>query len=60
MEEQPQNGNANAIAEAADDDVEPIVGPTPAPRARAKRPLQFEKAYLEALPSANMYAYTAS
>ncbi|KAL9416439.1 hypothetical protein AB3S75_039602 [Citrus x aurantiifolia] len=55
MEEQPQNGNANAIAEAADDDVEPIVGPTPAPRARAKRPLQFEKAYLEALPSANMY-----
>lgn len=55
MEEQPQNGNANAIAEAADDDVEPVVGPTPAPRARAKRPLQFEKAYLEALPSANMY-----
>lgn len=55
MEEQPQNGNANATAEAADDDVEPIVGPTPAPRARAKRPLQFEKAYLEALPSANMY-----
>ncbi|GER25553.1 peptidyl-prolyl cis-trans isomerasecyclophilin-type family protein [Striga asiatica] len=37
------------------DDEEPMVGPGPAPRARAKRPLQFEQAYLDALPSANMY-----
>nr|GMD69531.1 peptidyl-prolyl cis-trans isomerase CYP71 [Ipomoea batatas] len=33
----------------------PIIGPGPAPRARPKRPLQFEQAYLESLPSANMY-----
>jgi len=42
-----ENG-ANAIED------EPIVGPGPAPRARPKRPLQFEQAYLDALPSANM------
>ncbi|WJX73663.1 cytochrome P450 monooxygenase 71 [Trifolium repens] len=40
-------------ANASED--EPIVGPGPAPRARPKRPLQFEQAYLDALPSANMY-----
>ncbi|KAG0497286.1 hypothetical protein HPP92_001759 [Vanilla planifolia] len=38
------------------DDDEPLVGPGPAPqRSRPKRPLQFEQAFLEALPSANMY-----
>ncbi|CAI8592901.1 unnamed protein product [Vicia faba] len=46
--EEHENG-ANAIED------EPIVGPGPAPRARLKRPLQFEQAYLDALPSANMY-----
>ncbi|KAL6202469.1 hypothetical protein ACLB2K_026177 [Fragaria x ananassa] len=51
MEEEPQNGNTIA-AESED---EPIVGPGPAPRARPKRPLQFEQAYLDALPSALMY-----
>ncbi|KAK9156695.1 hypothetical protein Scep_003269 [Stephania cephalantha] len=29
--------------------------PSPAPRARTKRPLQFEQAFLDSLPSANMY-----
>lgn len=48
--EEHENG-ANATEE------EPIVGPgpPPPPRARPKRPLQFEQAYLDALPSANMY-----
>ncbi|OIW21997.1 hypothetical protein TanjilG_28420 [Lupinus angustifolius] len=34
---------------------EPVIGPGPAPRNRLKRPLQFEQAYLDTLPSANMY-----
>ncbi|CAL0321970.1 unnamed protein product [Lupinus luteus] len=34
---------------------EPVIGPGPAPRSRLKRPLQFEQAYLDTLPSANMY-----
>lgn len=46
MEEHENGANAN--------EDEPIVGPGPAPRARLKRPLQFEQAYLDALPSANM------
>lgn len=55
MEEEPQNGNTTSAA-AAESEEEPIVGPGPAPRARTKRPLQFEQAYLDALPSAHMYA----
>lgn len=51
--EKPANGGGKA-AEAVD---EPIVGPGPAPKARHKRPLQFEHAYLDSLPSANMYAF---
>ncbi|KHG14061.1 Peptidylprolyl isomerase domain and WD repeat-containing 1 [Gossypium arboreum] len=52
--EEPQNGNEklNTIAE---EEEEPVIGPGPAPRARPKRPLQFEQAYLDSLPSANMY-----
>ncbi|KAI9194510.1 hypothetical protein LWI28_006679 [Acer negundo] len=54
--EEPQNGNANKVAAGEDEEAEAIVGPAPAaPRARAKRPLQFERAYLDSLPSANMY-----
>ncbi|KAJ0020764.1 hypothetical protein Pint_31942 [Pistacia integerrima] len=52
--EEPQNDNASSIA-AAEEDAEAVVGPTPAPKARAKRPLRFEQAYLDSLPSANMY-----
>ncbi|XP_030522559.1 peptidyl-prolyl cis-trans isomerase CYP71 isoform X1 [Rhodamnia argentea] len=52
MEEaQPTNG-ASVAADAEEDQ---IIGPGPAPPARRKRPLQFEQAYLDALPSANMY-----
>lgn len=47
---QKDNGNP-----AAGEEEEPMVGPGTAPRARPKRPLQFEQAYLDALPSANMY-----
>ncbi|KAE8691052.1 Peptidylprolyl isomerase domain and WD repeat-containing protein 1 [Hibiscus syriacus] len=50
--EEPQNENGNLSTIAED---EPIVGPGPAPRSRPKRPLLFEQAYLDALPSANMY-----
>ncbi|XVF69132.1 hypothetical protein PTKIN_Ptkin11bG0056200 [Pterospermum kingtungense] len=51
--EEPQNGNANLNAVAEEE--EQVIGPGPAPRARPKRPLQFEQAYLDSLPSANMY-----
>lgn len=50
--EEPQNGAVGSAP--AETEEEPIVGPGPAPRARPKRPLQFEQAYLDALPSANM------
>ncbi|XVE79289.1 hypothetical protein DITRI_Ditri14bG0045900 [Diplodiscus trichospermus] len=51
--EEPQNGNAklNTVVE----EEEPVIGPGSAPRPRPKRPLQFEQAYLDSLPSANMY-----
>lgn len=45
-------GTTPTTAETTND--EPIVGPGPAHRARPKRPLQFEQAYLDCLPSANM------
>lgn len=47
---QEKNPNNGGIEEEAGD----IVGPTPAPQRRAKRPLQFEQAYLDSLPCANM------
>ncbi|KAJ0972686.1 hypothetical protein J5N97_020645 [Dioscorea zingiberensis] len=37
------------------DDEEALIGPGPAPRPRSKRPLQFEHAFLDVLPSALMY-----
>ncbi|CAH2065469.1 unnamed protein product, partial [Thlaspi arvense] len=64
MEEESQNGNAiptNELTVAAAaaapevDEGEPMVGPGLAPRGKRKRPLQFEQAYLDSLPSANMY-----
>ncbi|XVF19749.1 hypothetical protein REPUB_Repub11eG0137600 [Reevesia pubescens] len=51
--EEPQNGKGNLDTIAEEED--PVIGPGPAPRARPKRPLQFEQAYLDSLPSANMY-----
>ncbi|XP_074294950.1 peptidyl-prolyl cis-trans isomerase CYP71-like [Silene latifolia] len=42
----------NAVVDEADDTE---VGPILPPQRRPKRPLQFEQAYLDALPSANMY-----
>ncbi len=53
-----ENGTGKASANSAppESEEEPVIGPGPAPKARAKRPLQFEQAYLDALPSANMYA----
>ncbi|KAJ4847306.1 cytochrome P450 monooxygenase 71 [Turnera subulata] len=59
MEEDPQNGNADGTAPPPPppetEEEQPMVGPGPAPKARPKRPLQFEQAYLDSLPSANMY-----
>ncbi|KAL3518503.1 hypothetical protein ACH5RR_021092 [Cinchona calisaya] len=56
-EAQKDNGTSDTPtptpADTAND--EPVVGPGPAPKPRRKRPLQFEKAYLDSLPSANMY-----
>lgn len=60
MEVKSLNGNASpakelAVAAAAAptevEEEEPMVGP---PRGKRKRPLQFEQAYLDSLPSANM------
>lgn len=51
--EEPQNGTVNSGPPETEE--EAPIGPGPAPRARPKRPLQFEQAYLDALPSANMY-----
>ncbi|XP_052198209.1 peptidyl-prolyl cis-trans isomerase CYP71 isoform X2 [Diospyros lotus] len=42
-----------AETEAAEE--ETMIGPGPAQRSRPKRPLQFEQAYLDSLPSVNMY-----
>ncbi|KAK4396748.1 Peptidyl-prolyl cis-trans isomerase CYP71 [Sesamum angolense] len=50
--EAAQIDNGNPVA---GEEEEPMVGPGPAPRRRPKRPLQFEQAYLDSLPSANMY-----
>ncbi|GMH11120.1 hypothetical protein Nepgr_012961 [Nepenthes gracilis] len=58
-EEEPQeNGNAVIAAESEnnpENEEESVIGPGPAPQRRPKRPLRFENAYLDALPSANMY-----
>ncbi|KAM1804018.1 hypothetical protein ACFX12_029932 [Malus domestica] len=53
--EESQNGNSSSAVVETEE--EPMVGPgpPPPPRARPKRPLQFEHAYLDALPSAQMY-----
>ncbi|KAF3551373.1 hypothetical protein DY000_02006963 [Brassica cretica] len=53
MEEEPKNGSAKELAVVEEE--EPMVGPGPAPRVKRKRPLQFEQAYLDSLPCANMY-----
>lgn len=52
MEEEPKNGSAKELAVVEEE--EPMVGPGPAPRVKRKRPLQFEQAYLDSLPCANM------
>uniref|UniRef100_F6GW34 Uncharacterized protein n=1 Tax=Vitis vinifera TaxID=29760 RepID=F6GW34_VITVI len=51
--EEPQNGDGGSAVPENDDEL--AIGPGPAPRSRPKRPLQFERAYLDCLPSANMY-----
>lgn len=42
------------VAEKEGEGEEEAVGPAPPPQRRAKRPLQFEQAYLDSLPCANM------
>jgi peptidylprolyl isomerase domain and WD repeat-containing protein 1 len=63
MEEESKNGGTTIPTEELAvvavppvvEEEEPMVGPGPAPRGKRKRPLQFEQAYLDSLPSANMY-----
>ncbi|KAL2899500.1 Peptidyl-prolyl cis-trans isomerase CYP71 [Bienertia sinuspersici] len=45
----------NELSVVTEEEAEEIVGPVPPPQRRAKRPLQFEQAYLDSLPCANMY-----
>lgn len=49
------NGNVDSASAKAETEEETAIGPGPAPRSRPKRPLQFEQAYLDTIPSANMY-----
>ncbi|KAJ0806414.1 putative peptidylprolyl isomerase transcription factor WD40-like family [Helianthus annuus] len=49
-----EDNGTNSLPDIPEED-EPLVGPGPAPARRPKRPLQFEQAYLDSLPSANMY-----
>ncbi|MFS7915396.1 putative peptidylprolyl isomerase transcription factor WD40-like family [Helianthus anomalus] len=49
-----EDNGTNSLPDIPEED-EPMVGPGPAPARRPKRPLQFEQAYLDSLPSANMY-----
>ncbi|CAO2840156.1 unnamed protein product [Amaranthus hypochondriacus] len=53
--ENPDNGGKGAEQVDPEELVEADVGPAPAPQRRPKRPLQFEQAYLDSLPCANMY-----
>lgn len=52
--EEAKSGNMSSTAREESEE-EPIIGPGLAPHARSKRPLQFEQAYLDALPSAPIY-----
>ncbi|XP_021722099.1 peptidyl-prolyl cis-trans isomerase CYP71-like [Chenopodium quinoa] len=53
----PSNGKAAAAVRGVEEEEgeEVAVGPAPPPQRRPKRPLQFEHAYLDSLPCANMY-----
>ncbi|XP_022969540.1 peptidyl-prolyl cis-trans isomerase CYP71 [Cucurbita maxima] len=53
--EEPRNGNVDSASAIPETEEEAAIGPGPAPRSRLKRPLQFEQAYLDTIPSANMY-----
>ncbi|XP_051202469.1 peptidyl-prolyl cis-trans isomerase CYP71 [Lolium perenne] len=59
-ERDQEHGNgaaaAPAVVQQQDEDGDELIGPGPAPaQKRQKRPLQFEQAFLDALPSAAMY-----
>eukprot|EP00250_Pteridium_aquilinum_P011322 c19990_g2_i1 orf=539-2413(-) len=53
--EEEAREDAATADEEEQQDVGPIVGPGPARPARTKRPLEFERAFLDALPDAAMY-----
>jgi hypothetical protein len=48
------HGGGDSRAEEDGDDLGPMIGPGPARPTRSKRPLEFEQAFLDALPSAAM------
>ncbi|XP_021716416.1 peptidyl-prolyl cis-trans isomerase CYP71-like [Chenopodium quinoa] len=52
----PSNGEEAAAVKGVEEEGEEVaVGPALPPQRRPKRPLQFEHAYLDSLPCANMY-----
>ena len=63
-EREQEHGNAATAAPAEvqqQEEGEELIGPGPAPaRQRQKRPLQFEQAFLDALPSAAMCVSSSS
>ena len=65
-EREQEHGNGAAAAPAVvlqqeEEEGEELIGPGPAPaRQRQKRPLQFEQAFLDALPSAAMCVSSSS
>jgi hypothetical protein len=64
-EREQEHGNGAAAApvvlQQEEEDGDELIGPGPAPAPkRQKRPLQFEQAFLDALPSAAMYVFSSS
>ncbi|GJN15466.1 hypothetical protein PR202_gb02384 [Eleusine coracana subsp. coracana] len=62
LESKRFNGAASAtsVGKGQEEDDE-LIGPGPAPaKQRQKRPLQFEQAFLDALPSAAMCVFSSS
>lgn len=63
-EREQEHGNGATAAPAVvqqEEEGEELIGPGPAPaRQRQKRPLQFEQAFLDALPSAAMCVFSSS
>lgn len=61
LDSKRSNGAASAICVGKLEEEDEMIGPGPAPaKQRQKRPLQFEQAFLDALPSAAMWVFSSS